>query len=106
MSDPVVPQDPNTDLKEKQTSKVAPPPMYRVILVNDDFTPREFVVYLLASVFQKTREESQRIMLTAHQGGKSVVGVYTYDVASSRTDRARRQSAEAGYPLQMYVEEV
>lgn len=106
MSDPIVPAGPDTDIKEKTETKVAPPPMYRVILVNDDFTPREFVVYLLASVFQKTRDESQRIMLTAHQGGKSVIGVYTYDVASSRTDRARRRAFEAGYPLQVYTEEV
>ena len=45
-------------------------------------------------------------MLTAHQGGRSVVGVYTYDVASSRAERARKQATEAGYPLQLYVEEV
>jgi len=106
MSDPIVPADPGTGVKERTETRVAPPPMYRVILVNDDFTPREFVVYLLASVFHKTRGEAQRIMLTAHQGGKSVVGVYTYDVASSKTDRARRQAMEAGYPLQVYVEEV
>ena len=106
MSDPIVPTGPGTGVKEKSETKVAPPPMYRVILVNDDFTPREFVVYLLASVFQKTREEAQRIMLTAHQGGRSIIGVYTYDVASSRTDRAKRQAMEAGYPLQLYVEEV
>lgn len=106
MSDPIVPDGPGTGVQEKTEQKVAPPPMYRVILVNDDFTPREFVVYLLAAVFQKSREEAQRIMLTAHQGGKSVVGVYTYDVASSKTDKARRQAIEAGYPLQLYVEEV
>jgi ATP-dependent Clp protease adaptor protein ClpS len=106
MSDPVLPSGPDIGVQEKTETKVAPPPMYRVILVNDDFTPREFVVYLLGSVFQKSREEAQRIMLTAHQGGRSVIGVYTYDVASSRTDRAKRQALEAGYPLELYVEEV
>ena len=106
MSDPIVPSGPDTGVKEKTETRVAPPPMYRVILVNDDFTPREFVVYLLGALFQKSREEAQRIMLTAHQGGKAVIGVYTYDVASSRTDRAKRQALEAGYPLQLYVEEV
>ncbi|MFW5743258.1 MAG: ATP-dependent Clp protease adaptor ClpS, partial [Spirochaetota bacterium] len=81
-------------------------PMYRVVLVNDDFTPREFVVYVLVSIFQKNRGEARRIMMTAHQGGKSVVGVYTYDVANSRVERARKQATEAGYPLVLYTEEV
>jgi len=106
MSDPIIPSGPGTDVEERTETKVAPPPMFRVILVNDDFTPREFVIYILASVFGKPRDEARRIMLTAHQGGKSVVGVYTYDVASSKTDKARRQANDAGYPLVLYVEEV
>lgn len=106
MSDPIIPSSPDTDVKERVETKVAPPPMYRVILVNDDFTPREFVVYVLASVFSKTREEATRIMLTAHQGGRSVVGIYTYDVATTKTERAGRLATDAGYPLMLYVEEV
>ena len=106
MGEPLKPPGTGTDIQEKPKSKVAPPPMYRVVLVNDDFTPREFVVYILVSVFHKSREEAQRVMLTAHQGGKSVIGVYTYDVASTRVKNAKRQSREAGYPLEMYVEEV
>ncbi len=109
MSDPLIPPDGppdgTTDVKERTKTKVKPPPMYRVVLVNDDFTPREFVVYLLVSIFQKNREEAGRIMLTAHQGGKSVVGVYTYDVATSRVDKARKQALEAGFPLALYTEE-
>ena len=99
-------QPPGTDIQERTETKVAPPPMYRVVLVNDDFTPREFVVFILVSVFQKSREEAGSIMLTAHQGGKSVVGVYTYDLATTRVQNAKRQSVEAGYPLQFYIEEV
>jgi len=106
MADPISPPDGGTDVEERPEDKVAPPPMYRVILVNDDFTPREFVVYLLASVFKKSREESRGIMLAAHQGGKAIVGVYTYDVATSRVEKVRKQSAEAGYPLMMYTDEV
>ncbi len=79
--------------------------MYRVVLVNDDYTPREFVVYILVSVFRKDNSAARRIMVTAHQGGRSLVGVYTYDVASSRVDRARRLAGEAGYPLMLYTEE-
>ena len=80
--------------------------MYRVVLVNDDYTPREFVVYVLVSVFHKDNSEARSIMITAHQGGRSLVGVYTYDVATSRVERARKQAVEAGYPLMLYTEEV
>jgi ATP-dependent Clp protease adaptor protein ClpS len=106
MSDPAAPPGSDPQVKERTKPKVKPPPMYRVVLVNDDFTPREFVVYILVSVFQKPRSEARRIMVTAHQGGKSVVGVYTYDVANSRVERARKQASEAGYPLVLYTEEV
>lgn len=106
MADPDSPPGTTPDVKERQETKVKPPAMYRVVLVNDDYTPREFVVYVLVSIFQKNRGEARRIMLTAHQGGKSVVGVYTYDVANSRVERARKQATEAGYPLTLYTEEV
>ena len=106
MSDPIIPDSPDTGVKENTEEKLSPPPMYRAILVNDDFTPREFVVYVLATVFKKSREEARRIMLTAHQGGRSVIAVYTYDVAASRAEQAKRRAYEAGYPLHVYVEEV
>jgi ATP-dependent Clp protease adaptor protein ClpS len=106
MADPLLPPGGGTDVEERTEDKVAPPPMYRVILVNDDFTPREFVVHLLSSIFQKSREEARKIMLAAHQGGKAIVGVYTYDVATSRVEKVRKQASDAGYPLVMYTEEV
>jgi len=106
MADPASPPGTTPEVKEREETKVKPPSMYRVVLVNDDFTPREFVVYVLVSIFQKNRGEARRIMLTAHQGGKSVVGVYTYDVATSRVERARKQATEGGYPLVLYTEEV
>ena len=106
MPDPAVPLYPESEVLEKTEQKVVPPPMYRVILVNDDFTPQEFVVAVLVGVFRKPPEEARRIMLTAHQGGRAVVGVYTYDVARSRVDRATREAVSAGYPLAMYAEEV
>ncbi len=106
MSDPVNPPGGGTDVQERTKPEVKPPSMYRVLLVNDDFTPREFVIEILVSIFKKDRSEARRIMLTAHQGGKSVVGVYTYDVANSRTEKALRQASENGYPLILYTEEV
>lgn len=106
LSTPAAPPGGDEDVLEDVKPEATPPPMYRVVLVNDDFTPREFVVYVLVSIFQKERDEARRIMMTAHQGGKSVVGVYTYDVANSRVERARKQATEAGYPLVLYTEEV
>lgn len=103
---PFGPPGGDTELLEKTTEKVTPPPMYRVILVNDDFTPREFVVSILMSVFRKNGDEARRIMITAHQGGRALVGVYTYDVANSRVERVTREAVQAGYPLVVYTEEV
>lgn len=80
--------------------------MYRVVLVNDDYTPREFVVYILVAVFHLQRPKALSVMLAAHQGGKAIVGVYTYDVATTRSARARSEATAAGYPLRLYVEEV
>ena len=101
-----MPDGTGTDLKEQTREKLAPPPMYRAILANDDFTPREFVVYVLATVFRKSREQALRIMLTAHQAGRSIIGVYTYDVATSRSEQVKQMARDAGYPLHVYVEEV
>lgn len=106
MADPVSPPGLDPNVQERTKPEVKPPPMYRVVLVNDDYTPREFVVYVLVSVFHKDNSEARRIMITAHQAGRSLVGVYTYDVATSRVERARKQAVEAGYPLMLYTEEV
>lgn len=106
MSDPLTPPGGGTDVQERTEDKVAAPSMYRVILVNDDYTPREFVIIVLVSIFKKSRDEARRVMLSAHQGGKSVVGVYTYDVANSRVERAKKNAQAAGYPLTLYTEEV
>jgi ATP-dependent Clp protease adaptor protein ClpS len=94
------------EVESRTETDVAPPSMYRVLLVNDDYTPREFVVAVLIAIFQKAPEEAARIMMSAHQSGKSVVGVYTYDVAASRTKRATTEAKDAGFPLLLYTEEV
>jgi ATP-dependent Clp protease adaptor protein ClpS len=98
--------DGSTEVESRTDTKVSPPSMYRVLLVNDDFTPREFVVAILIAIFKKSPEDSARIMMAAHQGGKSVVGMYTYDVASSRTHRAMKEAHDEGFPLLLYTEEV
>jgi ATP-dependent Clp protease adaptor protein ClpS len=79
--------------------KTARPPLHKVILLNDDYTPREFVVMVLKAVFRMTVEQSYRVMLTAHQRGTCVVAVFTKDVAESKATEATDLGREAGYPL-------
>ncbi len=89
-------------------SKTAPktkrPSLYKVLLLNDDYTPQEFVVWLLQAVFNKAPEDAVRIMMHVHQNGVGVCGVYTYEVAETKVaqvmDVARRQQ----HPLQCMME--
>ena len=84
--------------------KTQRPSLYRVLLLNDDYTPMEFVVYVLERFFNKTREEATRIMLHVHQHGVGVCGVFTYEVAETKVaqvvDTARRHQ----HPLQCTME--
>ncbi len=84
--------------------KVAKPSLYRVLLLNDDYTPMEFVVYVLERFFNKSREDATRIMLHVHQHGVGVCGLFTYEVAETKVaqvvDAARRHQ----HPLQCTME--
>ena len=84
--------------------KTQKPSMYRVLLLNDDYTPMEFVVYVLEQFFNKSREDATRIMLHVHQHGVGVCGVFTYEVAETKVaqvvDTARRHQ----HPLQCTME--
>ena len=82
------------------------PPRCRVILLNDDFTTKDFVVAVLISVFNKGEEEAVAIMNRVHTRGKSAVGEYTYDVALSLASRVREIAEQNSFPLQCVVEEV
>lgn len=88
--------------EEKQ--KLRKPDMYRVVLLNDDYTPRDFVVWVLVRVFYKGREESTRIMLEAHTSGQSTIGVYTYDVATTKIAQVDRLAKQYEHPLQCILE--
>jgi ATP-dependent Clp protease adaptor protein ClpS len=83
----------------KTTIKLQRPPLYKVILLNDDFTPREFVVMVLKAVFRMGEETAGRVMLTAHQKGASVIAVYTRDVAETKAKEATELGKAKGYPL-------
>jgi ATP-dependent Clp protease adaptor protein ClpS len=75
------------------------PPLYKVMLVNDDFTPREFVVTVLAAEFRMGPDEAYQVMITAHRKGSCVVSVYPRDVAETKATRATDMGRRAGFPL-------
>jgi ATP-dependent Clp protease adaptor protein ClpS len=80
------------------------PKVYKVILLNDDYTPREFVVIVLRSVFRMTTDQAHGVMLTAHMRGSCVVAVYTREIAETKATQAIDMAAGQGYPL-MFVTE-
>ena len=79
--------------------KTARPPLHKVILVNDDFTPRDFVVMVLKAEFRMPEPRALKVMLTAHQKGSCVVAVFTREVAESKATRATEMARSKGYPL-------
>ena len=80
------------------------PSMYKVILLNDDYTPMEFVVYVLQKIFNKNQEDATRIMLHVHQKGIGVCGVYTYEVAEVKSNTVIDFAKKNQHPLQCTVE--
>ena len=85
--------------RTKTTVKPERPKLHKVILVNDDFTPREFVVQVLKGEFRVTDDQAYRIMITAHQKGVCVVAVFTKDVAETKATRATDAGKAQGFPL-------
>jgi ATP-dependent Clp protease adaptor protein ClpS len=93
MSDTVI--KPKTRVK----TKVERPKLHKVILVNDDYTPREFVVTVLKAEFRMTEDQAHKVMITAHRRGVCVVAVFTKDVAETKATRATDAGRSKGYPL-------
>ena len=79
--------------------KTARPPLYKVILLNDDYTPREFVVQVLKAVFRMNEDQAYRVMMTAHRRGACVIAVYARDVAETKAKEATELGKSKGYPL-------
>lgn len=88
-----------TKPRVRTRKKVARPPLYKVILVNDDFTPREFVVRVLQAEFRMSEDEAHNVMITAHTKGVCVVAVFVKDVAETKATRATDMARGQGYPL-------
>lgn len=97
-------RDTLTKPRVKLAPKTKRPPLYKVILVNDDFTPREFVVMVLQAVFRMSEDQAYKVMITAHRRGVCVVAVFAKDIAESKASEATDLGKEAGYPLMFTTE--
>ncbi|MFA5950710.1 MAG: ATP-dependent Clp protease adapter ClpS [Hyphomicrobium sp.] len=93
-----------TGLVTKARPKTKKPSLYKVLLLNDDYTPMEFVVLVLEKYFSKGREEATRIMLHVHHKGVGVCGVFTYEVAETKVTQVMDFSRQHGHPLQCTME--
>jgi ATP-dependent Clp protease adaptor protein ClpS len=91
---------------ERRTQKVSPPQMYQVVMLNDDYTPMEFVVVVIQEFFGKDMEAATQIMLKIHLDGKGVCGVYSKDVAATKVDQVLEAAHKAGHPLKCISEPV
>ena len=92
-------------LLEAQRSKLKPPPMFKVMLLNDDFTPMEFVVLVLQKFFGMTRERATQVMLKVHREGIGVCGVYPRDIATTKVQQVAAYARRHQHPLQCVMEE-
>ena len=102
MSDKTERSNPTGPIAEK--AKLKKPPLYAVLLVNDDYTPMDFVVEVLQKFFQKTEEEATQIMLQVHEKGKGLCGIYTREVAETKAARVVQYAQEHQHPLQTRIE--
>ncbi|HEV7617726.1 MAG TPA: ATP-dependent Clp protease adapter ClpS [Burkholderiaceae bacterium] len=91
--------------RKEQKQELKPPPMYQVLLLNDDYTPMEFVVAIIQEYFNKDRETATQIMLKVHRDGRGMCGVYPKDIASTKVELVLTHARKAGHPLQCVMEE-
>ena len=107
---PVKPVIPGRDdgegavVAEKQEQKVEPPKLYQVVMLNDDFTPMEFVVLVLQEYFLHDLETATQIMLKIHHEGRGICGVYSKDIAATKVELVQAAAKRAGHPLQCTLE--
>jgi ATP-dependent Clp protease adaptor protein ClpS len=92
-------------VKERVQVQKKEPTLYKVVLLNDDYTTMEFVVQVLMSVFQKTASEAYQIMMSVHVNGRGIAGVYPWEVAETKAETVISSARESGFPLQAVTEE-
>jgi len=96
--------DTGTGVVTKTRPKTKKPSLYKVLLLNDDYTPMEFVVEVLKAVFHKPHAEATRIMLHVHQNGMGVAGVYPFEIAETKVRTVEELARQAEYPLKCTME--
>lgn len=92
-------------VKERVVPKNDEPTLFKVILLNDDYSTMDFVIHVLEDVFQKSPAEAYRIMMQVHQLGSGVAGIYPWEVAETKVDTVAAMAKKAGYPLRAVTEE-
>ena len=98
-------QEHNGSVLEVEKTRVKPPPLFKVILLNDDYTPMDFVVVVLQTVFSMSREKATLVMLQVHREGMGVCGTYTREVADAKVDQVIDIARKHQHPLQCTMEE-
>jgi ATP-dependent Clp protease adaptor protein ClpS len=92
-------------VKERARDETKEPTLYSVVLLNDDYTPMQFVIDVLESLFQKSPAEAYRVMMQVHLNGRGVGGVYPWEVAETKVDTLLTRAREAGHPLRATIED-
>ena len=92
-------------VKERVETKKQEPTLYKVVLLNDDYTPMMFVVDVLEDVFQKPPAEAYRIMMQVHVNGRGIAGSYAWEIAATKADKVASLARDAGFPLKATIEE-
>jgi ATP-dependent Clp protease adaptor protein ClpS len=98
-------QEQNGHVLEAEKARVKPPPLFKVILLNDDYTPMDFVVVVLQTVFTMSREKATLVMLQVHREGMGVCGTFTREVAAAKVDQVIEIARKHQHPLQCTMEE-
>ncbi len=93
------------EVKERPQIKKKEPTLYKVVLLNDDYTTMEFVIHVLETVFQKSPAEAFRIMMHVHLNGKGIAGVYPWEIAETKVDTVTAMARQSEFPLRAAIEE-
>ena len=93
-------------ISKQKKEATQPPPMYQVVLLNDDYTPMEFVMMIIQEVFHKDVQTSKIIMLTVHKTGRATCGIYSRDIAATKIKQVLQHAQKAGHPLQCIMEKI
>lgn len=93
------------EVMERSSSKTREPPQFKVVMHNDDYTPMDFVVDVLVAIFRKDFEEAMKIMLTVHEVGKGIAGVYSFEIAETKVMQAHAEARRCNHPFTLTIEE-